>query len=160
MSIWIAVLAGLMIVGSISWAMPSKRDKLLAALRKEAFKRGLTVRLVDQKLMGSLFSWLTNYHGYVLYEKRLPSKLKLDRVKIRVVRLSEDESAHEIDQQDSLREFIMSSDLLQGLPSSIEAVVMSSGSISILWKEQGSLENVAKIEHCLAVCIEEKVLWQ
>ncbi len=160
MGLWIAIFITVALLGSVMWVMPSPRERALTEIRNSALEKGLRVRLVDQKLASSLFYWLDNYRGYVLYEKRLPANIKFKRHKAQVTRLSEDLSAHELDGVDETKKAFERLGLLASLPDSAEALVMSSSGISLLWKEERDVADVLGVDECLSRCLEERTLWE
>jgi hypothetical protein len=162
MGMWIAVFITLVVIGSVLWVKPSAREKALSLMRSKALSKGLKVRLLDLKLAAQLFPWIENYRLYVFYEKPVPSKLKPDNHKARVVRLSEDIHAHEIDQEDPFKQILEQKIGLASLPSSVEALVISASGISILWREQSkdsSLSEVESISDFLNTCLQHRELW-
>ena len=63
MGLVIAILLTLALAGSVLWVMPSPREKRLTALRADAMRRGLRVRLLDKGMGAKLFPWLDDYCG-------------------------------------------------------------------------------------------------
>jgi len=163
MGFLVASLITLAVLGSVMWVMPSVREKSLIAMRNKALSLGLKVRLLDEKLSKALFPWLDNYRGYTLYEKLLPSGKKPNSFKARVVRVSADPDVHEIDAIDPLRQLMISHDLFENLPSTVEALVISASGIALLWREcqldSDSLVEVEQINACLLLCIDASDLW-
>jgi len=163
MGFLVASLITLAVLGSVMWVMPSIREKSLISMRNKALSLGIKVRLVDEKLSKALFPWLDNYRGYTLYEKLLPPGKKSNSFKARVVRVSDDPNAHEIDAVDPLRQQLISHNLFESLPSTVEALVISASGIALLWREyqldSSSLAEVEKIDECLVRCIEASDLW-
>ena len=155
MGFWVAILITLAVLGSVLWVMPSPREKLLTSMRHNAMGFGLKVRLVDKALAAKLYPWLEDYRGYVMYEKYLPTGKKLETAKTEVIRLSPDESAHEVDIQNPLKIALEKSNLLDELPESSEALTFFSGGVSLLWREKGELDGVRKIDVCLNECVAE-----
>ena len=131
MGFLIASLITLAVLGSVMWVMPSVREKSLITMRNKALSLGLKVRLVDEKLSKALFPWLDNYRGYTLYEKLLPSGKKPNSFRAKVIRVSDDQGVHEIDAVDPLRQLLMSHNLFEDLPSSVEALVISASGIAL-----------------------------
>lgn len=161
MGIWIAVFITLVVVGSVLWVKPSVREKNLSMMRSKALSKGLKVRLLDMKLAAQLFPWLENYRLYAFYEKPIPVHLKPKSHKARVVRLSEDPNAHEIDEADSLKQLLAEKPGYSDLPQSVEALIISASGISILWREQVSdkeMQEVEQIDRFLQACLQVPLL--
>lgn len=157
MGIWIAVFITLVVIGSVLWVKPSVREKNLSLMRTKALSKGLKVRLLDMKLAAQLFPWLENYRLYAFYEKPIPVNLKPKNHKARVIRLSENPNAHEIDEVDPLKLILIEKTDLGDLPNSVEALVVSASGIAILWKEQVSdkaMSEVEQIDHFLNQCLQ------
>jgi len=159
---WIALFITLAVLGSVLWVMPSPREKAIIMMRGKALSLGIKVRLVDQNLALSWFPWLDNYRSYTLYEKLNPTALKSGSHKARVLRLTVDPNAHELDAEDPIRQSLFSSGVFKGLPETVEALVITSGSVALLWREQQAdnklTEEVERIAVCLDSCIEVIVL--
>jgi len=161
MGAWIALLVILMLIGTVSWAMPSPRDKALAAMRSQAIRLGMRVRLVDKTLAGALFPWLEYFQGYVLYEKAMPLRDKNKNRDIKVFRLQTNEGRAKA--KDSCHEIVELLGVMSGLeelPTLISAVVVSSTSLSLLWREQGDVENVEKVNCCLEQLNQKDEFWR
>ncbi|KZY72379.1 hypothetical protein A3740_20935, partial [Oleiphilus sp. HI0068] len=156
MGLWVALLITLAVFGSVLWVMPSPREKSLTAMRARALELGLKVRLLDEKLAKSLFYWIDNYRPYTLYECLLPREAKPSSHKARVIRLSVDHDAHELDARDELKEALEKEGVFEGLPETCEALVISQGGLAMLWREQQkspeSLEEVESVKRCLESC--------
>ncbi len=163
MGFWLAILITLAVMGSVLWVMPSKREKSLTAMRSRALSLGMKVRLLDEKLASNLFYWIDNYRPYALYECMMPRDLKPSSHKARVVRLSVDENAHELDGIDELKAALDKRGVFEGLPEDCEALVISQGGIAFVWREHqrslDSLEEVDRIKACLERCIDNADLW-
>jgi len=155
MGIWVVLFVTIGLFGSVMWVMPTPREKALTELRSSALGMGLKVRLLDQKLANALFSWLDDYRGYVLYEKPLPLNHQIKSTKAKVLRLSDDPNAHEIDKLDPLLQKLRANGVLNDLPSTAEALVIASSGISFLWKEQRDVEDVSLLNECLVGCLGE-----
>lgn len=163
MGIWIAIFITLVVFGSILWLKPSARDQALTKLRSLALSKGLKVRLLDEKLAQQLVPWIDNYRPFVFYEKNLPASLKPKTYKARVVRLSIDPNAHEIDGLDPIKALLLNGAALDKLPNTAEAIVISKGGVAILWKEDTSLEggqHVDDIDKFLNDCINHPEIWK
>jgi len=163
MGFWVALLITLAVLGSVMWVMPSPRERSLTALRNRALGLGLKVRLVDERLAKALFPWLDNFRVFTLYEKFLPSGKKPNTYKARVLRLTVDPHAHEVDLEDPLRSLFIEHGLVDDLPGTVEALVISSTGVALLWRERQanseSVEEVEKINACLQCCIDSVDLW-
>ncbi len=164
MGLWIAILITLVVMGSILWIKPSPRERLLTEYRKAALAKGLKVRLLDAKLAGQLFPWIENYRQYVFYEKTLPVFAKPKSHKARVIRLSVDPGAHEIDIIDPLRQIIISNPGFLMLTKTAEALVISASGIALLWREgivneEDKLKPVDLIEQFLDECTQHSKMW-
>ncbi len=155
MGFWVAILITLAVFGSVLWVMPSPREKALTQMRHKAMGLGLKVRLVDKTLAGKLFPWLESYHGYVMYEKYHSIGKKASSSGTKIIRLSVDENAHELDLQEPVRQFLDQTDLIKSLPESSEAIALFSGGVALLWRERDEPEGVERIEKFLAGCIAE-----
>ena len=158
---WIAVVVILMLIGTVSWAMPSPRDRLLAAMRTQALRLGIRVRLVDKTLAEALFPWLEYFHDYVLYEKDLLLENKNTSRDIKVFKLPLVEETDAT--KDSCNDSIDLLRVMGGCGSFtrlISAVVVSSRSLSFLWKEQGSIEDVIQLDRCLEQLNHNDEFWQ
>ena len=68
MGIVVAIFITLVVAGSILWVKPSRRDVRIAEVRRRAMSQGMRVRLLDEKLLRSMFPWLDNHRGLTLYE--------------------------------------------------------------------------------------------
>lgn len=161
MGIWIAVFITLVVIGSVLWVKPSVREKNLSLLRTKALSKGLKVRLLDMKLAAQLFPWLENYRLYAFYEKPIPVNLKPKSHKARVVRMSDDPNAHEIDQVDPLKLLLTEKTDYKALPQTVEALVISASGIAILWKEQvrnADMLEVEQIDSFLNQCLQTQGL--
>jgi hypothetical protein len=162
MGMWIAIFITLVVIGSVLWVKPTAREKTLSLMRSKALSNGLKVRLLDMKLAAQLFPWIENYRWYVFYEKPVPAMMKPDNHKAKVIRLSDDAHAHEIDEADPIKKMLEQKALLTSLPSSVEALVISAAGIAILWQEQyqdGSLQEVDIINDFLNACLQQRELW-
>ena len=153
MEFWIAILITLAVLGSVLWVLPSPREKALTLMRHQAMGFGLKVRLVDSALAAKLFPWLQDYRGYVMYEKYLPSTQKWCYSKTEVLRLSTDEYTHEIDVQNPTKLSLQEAGLFDQLPESSEALIIFSGGIACLWKENIEKEGVERVNKCLVACV-------
>lgn len=131
--------------GSVLWVMPSPREKMLTEMRAEAMSLGLKVRLMDKALAAKLYPWIDDYRLYVLYEKYLPTGKTLITGRAQVIRLSHDESAHEIDEENPLKRALLDKGLLNQLPESAEALTLFAGGVSFLWKERGGVGSVKSV---------------
>ena len=161
MGIWITVFITLVVIGSVLWVKPSVREKNLSLMRTKALSKGLKVRLLDMKLAAQLFPWLENYRLYAFYEKPIPVHLKPKSHKARVVRLSDDPNAHEIDAVDPLKISLANNAEYDALPSTAEALVISASGIAVLWKEQVSdkdMPEVEQIDRFLNQCLQTQGL--
>jgi len=155
MGIWVVVFVTVGLLGSVLWVMPTPREKALTDMRSAALGMGLKVRLSDQKLANALFPWLADYRGYVLYEKALPLGQQIRSPKAKVIRLSENPNAHEIDGFDPLLINLRSKGILNNLPSTAEALIFASSGVSLLWKEQRDIKDVSLLNDCLLSCLRE-----
>lgn len=163
MEIWIAIFITLVVAGSILWIKPSIRDKKLTSMRTKALSLGFKVRLLDMKLAAQLFPWLENYRSYVFYEKSVPVHLKPKSHKARIIRLSEDIHAHEIDQIDPLKLLLADKIGYDSLPESVEALVISASGISVLWSERNvndDMQEIEMIDNFLNQCLQLAELWR
>lgn len=149
----IALLLTLAIAGSVLWVMPSPYEKKLDAFRKSAMSKGIRVRLLDSAMAAKCVPWLNDYRGYVLYEqpctpgKPLPVKAYVS------IRLSDDDSLHDLDRLNPLRQKLINEHYLEGLPSTCEALVFSAGGIAMVWREKGELDGVERILDVLKGCL-------
>ncbi len=149
----IAILLTLALAGSVLWVMPSPREKRLTALRNSAMRAGMRVRLLDKKLAESLFPWLQDHRGYVLYE--LPShNRQYQAAGIRVVRLNEGEAVHELDQDEAVVSYVKQSVFLDDLPACAEAIVFYPQSVAVLWRESEGQE-ADGVHAVLQACINQ-----
>ncbi len=163
MGIWIALFITFAVIGSVLWVKPSPREKNLGLMRAHAMSRGFKVRLLDMKLAAQLFPWLANYRPYVFYEKPVPANLKPKTYKARVVRLSDDPLAHEVDQIDELKQLLAKKIGLNELPDTVEALVISASGLSLLWKEKnemGDMTEIAQLDNFISQCLALKEIWQ
>jgi len=156
MGFWVAMGITLAVFGSVLWVMPSPREKALTQMRRTAMSLGLKVRLVDKGLAEKLFPWLEDYRGYVLYEKYHAIGKQGGSNKTRVIRLSEDENAHELDQEDPIKRYLDKMNMVDNLPESVEAITLFSGGIALLWRERDEPDCVERVERCLLACISER----
>lgn len=164
MGLWVAIFITLVVFGSVLWVKPSPREKTLTQLRNSALAKGLKVRLVDAKLAASLFPWIDDYRLFVFYEKNLPAAAKPKSHKAIVIRLSEDPNAHELDEEDAIKRAISNKVDMTTLPSTVEALVISTSGIAVVWKEskQGELDvfqQLELIEGFLDECIMNSQVW-
>ena len=163
MGFWIAILITLAMAGSVLWVMPSPREKSLTAMRNRALELGMQVRLLDQKLAKSLFYWLEDYRLFVLYECMLPTEARPKSAKARIVRLSIDAQAHELDANDPLKDSLVQAGVFSGLPETCEALVISRAGLAILWRERqadkASLQEIDAIRSSLDACAKQYLLW-
>jgi hypothetical protein len=164
MGLWIAILITLAVLGSVLWIKPSPRERLLTEYRRLALAKGLKVRLLDVKLAEQLTPWIDNYRQFIFYEKSLPSLAKPKSHKAIVIRVTEDPHAHELDEEDQIRQSLLKNVDFKALPSTAEAIVISASGISILWleREDKNLVNsnpVEVIDQFLAECIVNSKIW-
>lgn len=163
MGFWVAILITLAMAGSVLWVMPSPREKSLTAMRSRALELGMKVRLLDEKLAKSLFYWLEDYRPFVLYECMLPTHARPVSAKARIVRLSVDEHAHELDANDLLKDSLVQAGVFKGLPETCEALVISRAGLAILWRERqvdkDSLQEIDAIKNTLDACAKQYSLW-
>ena len=138
MGLVIAIFITFAVLGSVLWVMPSQREKSLSKMRSRALELGLKVRVLDGKLAKQLFHWLENYRPYTLYECSIPSDARPASHKARVLRLSKDFEEHELD-RDELKQQLKELGAFDGLPDTVEALVISRSGIAILWKEQAEI---------------------
>ena len=155
MGFWIAIFITLAVFGSVLWVMPSPREKALIQMRHKAMGLGLKVRLVDKAIAGKLFPWLESHHGYVMYEKYHPIGKKALSSKTKIIRLSVDKNAHELDLEEPIRQFLDQANMIKDLPASSEAIALFSGGVALLWRERDEPDGVERIEECLARCVAE-----
>jgi hypothetical protein len=158
----IAVLITLAVLGSVLWVMPSRREKSLSKMRTRALQLGMKVRVLDQKLANQLFYWLENYRPYTLYECSIPGEARPNSHKARVIRLSRGFEEHELD-RDDLKQQLRLKGVFDGLPETVEALIISRSGLALLWKETqhnpDSLEEVDAIKQSLMKCLEYSNLW-
>lgn len=164
MGLWIAIFITLAVFGSILWVKPSPREMMLTKYRNGALARGIKVRLLDAKLAEKLFPWIDNYRSFVFYEKSLPVSSKPTSHKAIIVRISDNLHAHEIDEEDSLKQAISLNVGFDGLPDTVEALIISASGISLLWREKlegdSSIEKtLGDIEGFLDRCIQNSKIW-
>lgn len=154
MELAIALLLTLAIAGSVLWVMPSPHEKKLDAFRKLAMAEGIRVRLLDTSMAARFIPWIKDHRGYVLYELSCKSGRALPVKGYRVVRLSDDDSLHELDRQEPLRQNLLASGMFEVLPASCESLVVSAGGVSIVWQEKGEIEGVRQLSDILRRCLE------
>lgn len=164
MGLWIAIFITLVVFGSVLWVKPSPRERLLTEYRRQALVKGLKVRLLDAKLAEQLVPWVDNYRQFIFYEKPLPSSAKPKSYKAIVVRVSEDPNAHELDEEDRVREALFKKVDFKVLPSTAEAIIISASGISILWLEREdknlpSSNPIDVIDQFLTECIVNSKIW-
>ena len=159
MGLWIAIAVTLLVLGSVLWVMPSARDKMLTEVRQKALAHGTKVRLLDQKLASSLFPWLDDFRGYVLYEKYFAANPRQVKFPSYAIRLSEHEPESEFDLPDPLKSCLDETALAKNLPASAEALAFFPRGVALLWRESGETEVVERIDRCLQGCLETASLW-
>lgn len=145
MGIVIAIFITLVVAGSILWVKPSRRDVRIADIRRKAMSHGIRVRLLDEKLVRSMFPWLSDHRGLSIYENH-NLDVPVDR-EMRVFRVNGLEDLHELDRLnfDELERKISSYDM----PDGIEAIVVYPTGVGLLWNEQGDESAVDALSELL-----------
>ena len=150
MDLWVIVagFALLMVLGSIVWIMPSKRDRRIARLRQAAILKGVRVKLMDFPVInmsGRVEEASVSGAAYSLCDFDF-SGVHAGWMLIR--NLGEAEESPEgwgwYINQSSLPEPVIShiSHLLEKYQDQLLAVSILSGSVSLGWNEQGAEEDL------------------
>ncbi|WOG28118.1 hypothetical protein [Endozoicomonas sp. 8E] len=130
--IWIIALIALIIIGNFMWLLPSKSDRRRMKLRNKAILSGFTCREINDKesLPGSINieqgPWL-EYSTVSLTEDNDP-----------VIVLEKADGRWPVNTR-------VGSEKLSRLPASAVRVSFRTGSIAVLWNEEGELEDVQTI---------------
>lgn len=153
MGITIAVLLTLAMLGSVLWVMPSPREKMQTVMRGLALQNGVKVRLLDESTARSMFPWIENHRGYVVYDLPLPAGKKWSLAKP-VVQPVDEEKLHELDRISSGRQALSALNVFEDLPENSEAVILYAGGLSVVWREQGGEESAQQLIDVLRRCKE------
>lgn len=159
MQLWVIVagLAFLMVLGSILWIMPSKRDRRIAGLRQAAIIKGVRVKLIKYPLInlsGRVEEGAVDAAGYSfdgVESNRLHSGWMLIRSHHNVEETSSSSSFAGWDwyiNQGELPLAVMQhiESLLDAYKEQLHAVSILSGGITIGWNEDGTADDVIKFE--------------
>lgn len=159
MQVWMIVagLAFLMMLGSILWIMPSKRDRRIAKLRQAAILRKIKVKLIKYPLInlsgrveeGAIEAAAYSFDG--IDEEEINAGWMLIR-SYHTAEQEPDDNAPEgwawyINQQALPDDIInhMESFLLR-YSEQVQALSVMMGGITIGWNEQGTLEDLESFE--------------
>jgi len=150
MDLWVVVagFALLMVLGSIVWIMPSKRDRRIARLRQAAILKGIRVKLMDFPVInmsGRVEEANVSGAAYSLCDYDF-SGVQAGWMLIRNL----GEAGDSPDgwgwyiNQSRLPEPIIEhiTNLVQKYQDQLLAVSILSGSVSLGWNEQGSIEDL------------------
>ena len=143
----VAIFGTLVVAGSILWIKPSKRELRITALRQEAMKKGLRVRLVDEKLKDKFFPWLDDYRGYVIYEThQLPVK---EGRGMKAVQVHSSAELHELDRRnmDGDQARVLANQ--EHIPNQISGVVLYPDGVGLLWDESGDAGDIDGLLECI-----------
>lgn len=160
MQVWMVGvgLAFLMIVGSILWIMPSKRDRRIAKLRQAAILRGIKVKLMKYpmiNLSGRVEEGVIDAAAYAfkgIDEEEITAGWMLIKSYQSPTEQESDSAAPEgwawyINQQ-ALSDDVMShvESFLQKHSEQVQALSVMTGSITIGWNEQGDISELDGFE--------------
>lgn len=149
MTIFIIVLAVILVLGSALWVLPSPREKSQMAMRREAMSKGLLVKLTKVKDLEQPGEKL-HCIAYRLARKReqgLKAQAWMlyrhaegdDKLQIPGWIYDLSEGKHRFENVQSVLE------LLTALPADVIAVQATGAALSVYWKERGEIENVTTI---------------
>ncbi|MCL6414748.1 hypothetical protein MIB92_03720 [Aestuariirhabdus sp. Z084] len=140
----------LYLIGTITWVMPSRRDKKLAGMRSRARDLGFQLQYKNEELNREL----NRGHGAVAYMRYLrlrPTPLD-DAEALRLIRLPEVDSPVTGWRIDSLYEEMMVpalNEILSQLPKDVFAVMIGPGAVFIDWQERAEVEAVDRLHELM-----------
>ncbi|RRJ84652.1 hypothetical protein [Aestuariirhabdus litorea] len=141
----------LYLVGTITWVMPSRRDKKQAAMRARAKQLGLQLQYKTKELPRGLDRGYGAV-AYMQYIQPRPQPLEGATV-LKLLRIPEEEgqipgwtvSGAFMD------EFLAPFEaVLAGFPADVFGVLVGPGAVAIEWQEKGDLDDIERIYNGLS----------
>jgi len=152
MPVWLIVLSSMVVVmGSVTWLLPSQRDRQRMLLRQQAMQTGFQVRLINPEELKTRFKLDTEAVGLSYYFQRDHRRSNREPSGTLIAVHNGDCWQNQSDNTATT----MSAEWQQALAqipllSSMVCLVVGGSEVGVLWREQATADEVEQLLSALA----------